>query len=606
MARERIGKRRQAPERNVRGADANAWPLGDGGVGAVAGCAGGCGREAACRHFPNNNTYACVCTHDSSPPTADLRCPNRRTVPPIKSPPPAIPPTFVLGSVATAPAHKVDKDSSNAAVWGGAAAALTALLLTSLAILWWRTHRRRREQRKGPASAVTGGTLQSDGMTIQQSTPVSLSKGVLLPDRYASNPQYTSSLPQASDTPVPLIPKDSLAFLQEIGEGCFGKVYRGELKNICHHKPLAGSQCPAHNCSQVASQRSQPNCTGGSMIVAIKVLKESASREAEEDFLREVEIMSAFQHENILSLIGVVLQENGHSPWMVFEFMPFGDLAEVLRSNSRELWKPVPGLPPLTKVSLLSVCIQIACGMSYLSAQRFVHRDLACRNCLVGADFTVKIADFGMSRDVYTCDYYKIGGSRMLPVRWMSPESVMFGRFTLESDTWSYGVVLWEIYSLGKQPYYGHSNEEVVKLILQGIMLIPPEDCPPLVCNLMRNCWKTEPKDRPSFAGLHSQLLEAWEVMSYGESAKDQSVHDRSTNSSSNRPSTKLLSSTDAPLPPSLPPTVIELLDPDNYLLPQNSCSNGGVQTEGNNPSKFPYLTPPHPLYPEYFQPLPD
>ncbi|XP_046385492.1 tyrosine-protein kinase transmembrane receptor Ror-like isoform X2 [Ischnura elegans] len=583
MARERVGRRRQAPERNERGAESKTWPLGEGGGGAaVVGCAGGCGREAACRHFPNN-TYACVCTHDSSPPTPDLRCPNRRTVPPIKSPPPVLPPTFVHGNVASAPAHKVDKGSSDAASWGGAAAALLALLFIFVGIWWWWTRRGRKDQRKGPASPVNVGTLQSDGMTIQ----------------------YSASLPQATDATVPLIPKDSLLFLQEIGEGCFGKVYRGELKNSCRHKFLPGSTCPAHNGTQATSQRSQSNCTGGPLIVAVKVLKESASREAEEDFMREVEIMSAFQHENILSLIGVVVQDNGHSPWMVFEFMPFGDLAEVLRSNSRELWKPVPGLPPLTKASLLSVCIQIACGMSYLSAQRFVHRDLACRNCLVGADLTVKIADFGMSRDVYTCDYYKIGGSRMLPVRWMSPESVMFGRFTLESDTWSYGVVLWEIYSFGKQPYYGHCNEEVVKLILQGIMLIPPDNCPPAVCNLMRDCWKTEPKDRPSFAGLHSQLLEVWETMYSGESGKDGSgIRDHSR---SNGMSGKSFSSSSAPLPPSLPPTVIELLDPDNYLLPHNSCPNGYPQGETMNSStKFPYITPPQPLYPEYFQPIPD
>lgn len=99
--------------------------------------------------------------------------------------------------------------------------------------------------------------------------------------------------------------------------------------------------------------------------------------------------------------------------------------------------------------------------MTYLSAQRFVHRDLACRNCLVGSGLVVKIADFGMSRDIYTCDYYKIGGSRLLPVRWMSPESVIYGRFTLETDIWSFGVVLWEVFSYGKQPYYGHTNEEV-------------------------------------------------------------------------------------------------------------------------------------------------
>lgn len=143
-------------------------------------------------------------------------------------------------------------------------------------------------------------------------------------------------------------------------------------------------------------------------VVAIKVLKDSASREAEEDFMREVEIMSTFRHENILSLIGVVLRDSLNGPWMVFEYMPFGDLAEVLRKNSPTLRSPTPGLPPLTRESLHQIVKQIAEGMTYLAAQRFVHRDLACRNCLVGSDLVVKIADFGMSRDVYTCDYYKV------------------------------------------------------------------------------------------------------------------------------------------------------------------------------------------------------
>lgn len=95
----------------------------------------------------------------------------------------------------------------------------------------------------------------------------------------------------------------------------------------------------------------------------------------------------------------------------------------------------------------------------------------------------------------------------------MSPESVVYGRFTLESDIWSYGVVLWEIYSYGKQPYYGHSNEEVVKLILDGVMLIPPEECPSVVIELMKNCWKTEPRHRITFPSICDKLDLAHENM---------------------------------------------------------------------------------------------
>ncbi|XP_030768246.1 tyrosine-protein kinase transmembrane receptor Ror-like, partial [Sitophilus oryzae] len=146
-------------------------------------------------------------------------------------------------------------------------------------------------------------------------------------------------------------------------------------------------------------------------IVAIKVLKDSATKEAEEDFFREVEIMSAFQHRNILSFVGVVPREGNVCPMMVFEYMEHGDLAEVLRSQHR--WSAgsddsPPTVPQLSTEDLLGVSLQIAKGMEYLASQRFVHRDLACRNCLVAQGPVVKIADFGMSRDVYTCDYYKI------------------------------------------------------------------------------------------------------------------------------------------------------------------------------------------------------
>ncbi|EFN74157.1 BDNF/NT-3 growth factors receptor [Camponotus floridanus] len=269
--------------------------------------------------------------------------------------------------------------------------------------------------------------------------------------------------------------------------------------------------------------------------------------------MREVDIMSTFSHTNILSLKGMVLRDATNNPWMVFEYMPYGDLAEVLRANSPQFKLSKPGMKPLTKNSLHWISIQIAAGMSYLSAQRFVHRDLACRNCLVGSDLVVKIADFGMSRDIYTCDYYKIGGSRLLPVRWMSPESVMYGRFTLETDVWSFGVVLWEVFSFGKQPYYGHTNEEVVKLILQGIILLPPDECPSVVCQIMRDCWKVEPRERIKFPDILDRLEKA---------------------------QSKLIQQGSLPRPPQGPVTVRtpDVLDPDGYLLPAPTTTREYLQ----------------------------
>ncbi|XP_033228838.1 muscle, skeletal receptor tyrosine protein kinase-like [Belonocnema kinseyi] len=457
-----------------------------------------CGGETACRQI-NHTASICVCPHDSSLPTPDMKCPTRIVVP--KPPKPIhniIPPSGNINDSSTVhpEAEQVEQARQKVPEIVGIAVGCFLVLAIVTSVIY--CYRRRNYNAKSKRNSL-------------DNTPRNLKKSLLLDSKSTRNPQYFA----CSSPEVPLLQRDSLVFLQDIGEGCFGKVYKGELQY------------------------------GESVeIVAVKVLKESASREVEDDFMREVDIMSTFRHPNILLLKGVVLREIGHSPWMVFEYMPYGDLTEVLRANSPHHFRSSRSdLEPLTRESLHWIITQIAEGMMYLSTQRFVHRDLACRNCLVGYGLIVKIADFGMSRDVYTCDYYKMGGSRLLPVRWMSPESVMYGRFTLESDVWSFGVVLWEVYSFGKQPYYGHNNEEVVKLILQGIMLIPPEDSPPYVCQIMKDCWKTEPRDRLRFPDVLEYLRKAEEAFAEMETL---------------------------PRPPQGPVTLRtpDVLDPDGYLLP--------------------------------------
>jgi len=143
--------------------------------------------------------------------------------------------------------------------------------------------------------------------------------------------------------------------------------------------------------------------------------------------------------------------------------------------------------------------------MEYLASHHYVHRDLAARNCLVGDNLSVKISDFGLSRDVYAADYYRIQSKSLLPVRWMPPEGILYGKFTTASDVWSFGVVLWEIYSYGLQPYYGYSNQEVIEMIRSRQLLPCPEDCPSRMYAFMVECWHEVPTRRPSFAEIHSR-----------------------------------------------------------------------------------------------------
>ncbi|KAI7812684.1 BDNF/NT-3 growth factors receptor precursor [Triplophysa rosa] len=297
------------------------------------------------------------------------------------------------------------------------------------------------------------------------------------------NPQYfrnPGSLLK-SDTFVQHIKRHNILLKRELGEGAFGKVFLAECYNLSPDQEK--------------------------ILVAVKTLKE-ASESGRADFHREAELLTNLQHDHIVKFYGVCVESDPLI--MVFEYMKHGDLNKFLRAHGPDAVLMADGqqslMVELTQPQMLHIAQQIAAGMVYLASQHFVHRDLATRNCLVGENLLVKIGDFGMSRDVYSTDYYRVGGHTMLPIRWMPPESIMYRRFTTESDVWSLGVVLWEIFTYGKQPWYQLSNNEVIECITQGRVLQRPRTCPKEVYDLMLGCWQREPYMRLNIKEIHNLL----------------------------------------------------------------------------------------------------
>ncbi|CAH2274353.1 insulin-like growth factor 1 receptor isoform X1 [Pelobates cultripes] len=300
-----------------------------------------------------------------------------------------------------------------------------------------------------------------------------LGNGVL----YASvNPEYFS----AAEMYVPdewEVPREKITMNRELGQGSFGMVYEGIAKGVVKDE---------------AETR-----------VAIKTVNEAASMRERIEFLNEASVMKEFNCHHVVRLLGVVSQ--GQPTLVIMELMTRGDLKSYLRSLRPDTENSSGQHPPSLK-KMIQMAGEIADGMAYLNANKFVHRDLAARNCMVAEDFTVKIGDFGMTRDIYETDYYRKGGKGLLPVRWMSPESLKDGVFTTNSDVWSFGVVLWEIATLAEQPYQGMSNEQVLRFVMEGGLLEKPDNCPDMLFELMRMCWQYNPKMRPSFLEIISSI----------------------------------------------------------------------------------------------------
>ncbi|XP_015415644.1 PREDICTED: fibroblast growth factor receptor 2 [Myotis davidii] len=281
-------------------------------------------------------------------------------------------------------------------------------------------------------------------------------------------------------------PRDKLTLGKPLGEGCFGQVVMAEAVGVDKDKPKEA------------------------VTVAVKMLKDDATEKDLSDLVSEMEMMKMIgKHKNIINLLGACTQDG--PLYVIVEYAAKGNLREYLRARrppGMEYSYDISHVPEeqMTFKDLVSCTYQLARGMEYLASQKCIHRDLAARNVLVTENNVMKIADFGLARDINNIDYYKKTTNGRLPVKWMAPEALFDRVYTHQSDVWSFGVLMWEIFTLGGSPYPGIPVEELFKLLKEGHRMDKPANCTNELYMMMRDCWHAVPSQRPTFKQLVEDL----------------------------------------------------------------------------------------------------
>lgn len=277
------------------------------------------------------------------------------------------------------------------------------------------------------------------------------------------------------------IDRSKLILDSTLGEGEFGKVVKAYASDLSGNDTIT--------------------------TVAVKTVKTNNNSVELLALLSEFQLLQEVSHPNVIKLLGACIK--GEPPMIIIEYCSFGSLRSYLRL-SRKLEESsdlqIDGVDPVTATDVLSFAWQICKGMAYLTEMKLVHRDLAARNVLLAEGKICKVSDFGLTRDVYEDDAYLKKSKDRVPVKWMSPESLADHVYTTKTDVWSFGIVGYELITLGATPYPGIPPQNLYHLLRSGYRMERPDNCSPEIYTLLEACWADDPTKRPSFKCLASKF----------------------------------------------------------------------------------------------------
>ena len=255
------------------------------------------------------------------------------------------------------------------------------------------------------------------------------------------------------------IDRKSINLAKKLGNGRFSEVWKGVWNST----------------TEVAVKTIKPGAIDGNV------------------FLKEATLMKKLRHPKVIQLYAVCIQEE--PIYIITELMKHGSLLEYLRGDGRSLKLP----------QLIDMGAQVAAGMAYLEEQCYIHQDLAARNILVGEHLICKVADFGLVR-VINEDIYEAHTGAKFPIKWTAPEAALYNHFTSKSDVWSFGILLYELITYGYFPYSGLNNAQALEAVVNGFHMPCPANCPELLYEIMKECWRDNPASRPTFETLQWRM----------------------------------------------------------------------------------------------------